>query len=176
MFRTHEVMQDIEGSVPLRPWRRTSVPGRALLAIILGIAICPIAALDSGAQDRPLAVDRRERLTVPAPARDMVLAEMRTMLSALSGVLDGLSRDEGDAASAAARSAGVAVAVDMDPAVRQLLPEAFVELGTSTHRQFDAVAAEIDRGARTEVVIGELADLTAKCGACHASYRIDEAR
>ena len=113
---------------------------------------------------------------VPAPARDMVLAEMRTMLNALSGILDGLSRDDAAAASAAARSAGMAVAVDMDPAVRQLLPAAFVELGTATHRQFDAVAAAIDQGSPIDHVMRDLADLTAKCVACHGSYRIDEAR
>lgn len=140
------------------------------------ISICPTAVLESAAQDRPLPTDARERLVVPAPARDMVLAEMRTMLEALSGILDGLSRGDRDAASAAARSAGMAVAVDMDPAVRDLLPVAFVELGTATHRQFDAVAAEIDQGAQTDAILRDLADLTVKCVACHASYRMDEAR
>jgi mono/diheme cytochrome c family protein len=64
----------------------------------------------------------------------------------------------------------------MDPAMmRQLLP-AFRELGLQTHRAFDDLADRIKAGGTRDDAIRGLAGVTGNCVACHALYRLDEAR
>jgi cytochrome c556 len=118
--------------------------------------------------------DDRERIVLPAPARNMVLAEMRMMLESIAGVVAALSEGDTAAAAEAARGSGMAMAVDVDPVLRELLPAAFVELGMSTHRGFDALADQIEQGADQEMALAELGALMQNCIACHAAYRADE--
>jgi hypothetical protein len=62
-------------------------------------------------------------------AREKVLAEIRHMLESVNGILRGVATNDLVAVEKAARAAGTAVAVEMEPAMmRQLLP-AFASLG-----------------------------------------------
>jgi hypothetical protein len=118
------------------------------------------------------AADDRERIALPAQARNMVLAEMRMMLESVAGVVTALS--DGDAAAAAAaRASGMVMAVD--PHLVELLPAAFVELGMATHRGFDALADQLEQGMDQETALAELGALMQNCIACHNTYRADEA-
>ena len=147
------------------------------------VASCTLAALvlvlagttEVSAQNAGLAVDDRKRIVLPAPARNMVLAEMRMMLESISGVVAALSEGDTAAAAQAARAAGMAAAVDIDPAVRELLPAAFVELGMATHRGFDALADKLEQPVEQETALAELGTLMQNCIACHDTYRADEA-
>lgn len=161
-------------TIVARSGRRTRVAaGSAALAagLVLGFLA------DAGAQ-APAGVppDTRERLVVPPPARTKILYEMRGMLEALEGVLLGLAQGDRAAAAAAARSAGVAHAVDVQPQMQRVLPEAFVEAGIETHRAFDALALVLAGPGDERTLLGEVAALTGRCVACHAAYRLDEAR
>jgi len=120
--------------------------------------------------------DTRQRLILPAEQRDGILAEMRLMLEALSGVIAALSRDDPEAAAVAARSAGVGVAVDATPVLQPLLPPAFLSLGMATHQSFDRLADSLAAGATTNQGLSDLANISQNCTACHATFRIDEAR
>jgi hypothetical protein len=144
------------------------ITGGALTALLL------IAAGATGAQ-QPAAVDTRERIVLPAAARNMVLAEMRVMLESISGVVAALSEGDMAAAAQAARASGMAAAVDVDPAVRELLPAAFVELGMATHRGFDALADKLEQPVDQPTALAQLGTLMQNCVACHATYRADEA-
>jgi len=147
---------------------------RWVVPTVLGILA--VAATGSGmAQQPPGAGDPREQLTLPAPARDMVLAEMRQMLRSMAGVLTGLAEGDTTAAATGARESGMAAAVDVAPEVAVLLPNAFIQLGMSTHQGFDALADKLEAGAPQQEVLAALAGLTENCVACHATYRIDEA-
>lgn len=152
---------------PSSTLRAGAVAALATLAVVAGAA-----AQGPG----PVPPDTRERLVVPPPARTKILHEMRGMLEALEGVLAALARGDRAAAATAARTAGVAHAVDAQPQMHRLLPPAFVEAGVETHRAFDALAASLAAGTDDKAALGELAALTGRCVACHAAYRLDEAR
>ena len=139
----------------------------ASLCIVLGMA---------GATSSQPPGDPRQRLLLPPPARDKVLAEMRHMLESVNGILRGVVANDLVAAEKAARAAGTAMAVEMDPAMMQQLLPAFRELGLQTHRAFDDLADRIRAGGTRDDAIRGLAAVTGNCVACHAVYRLDEAR
>lgn len=122
------------------------------------------------------ATGARQRIVLPAAARDQVLEEMRIMLASLQDILRALANDNPEAVARAARASGMAAAVDVDPKIRDKLPDAFLSLGVATHQSFDELAARVEKGATEEGVLRSLAGLTSNCVACHEAYRIDEAR
>ncbi len=76
----------------------------------------------------------------------------------------------------AAPAAGMVVAADVDPLIKPLLPEPFLQLGVQTHKGFDAFADQIKAGGAQQDALRALAVLTGNCVACHAMYRLDEVR
>ena len=145
--------------------------------IVLASAIVAVSAgCPQGSSERPPSTDSRERLVLPAPDRDKVLLEMRQMLEAVDGIMQGLTKDDLAAVAEAARGAGIAMAVDLDPAIRNQLPKNFIDLGMRTHQAFDELAESMNAGGTREDAIRGLAGLTGNCVGCHASYRLDEAR
>jgi hypothetical protein len=106
----------------------------------------------------------------------MVLAEMRRMLESVNAILQGLVSGDQRAVEAAARASGMTMAVDVDPRVMGALPAPFRELGMQTHRGFDALADRVKAGGTREETLRGLAQITNSCVACHAIYRLDEAR
>lgn len=145
------------------------IAGRSLAALVLAVA----GTAAGSAQHAAPAVDDRERIVLPAPARHMVLAEMRLMLESVAGVVTALSDRDTAAAAQAARVSGMVMAVD--PHLLELLPAAFVELGMAIHRGFDALADQLEQGADQGTALAELGTLMQNCNACHATYRADEA-
>ena len=118
--------------------------------------------------------DTRERLRLPAAHRDKILLEMRLMLEAMDRVLQALGQDDVAAAGKAARGAGMAMAVDVEPEIQKVLPKNFLDLGMRTHQAFDALDDRLEAGGSKDDAIQGLAGLTGNCVGCHASYRLDE--
>jgi cytochrome c556 len=147
--------------------------GRTVATVLAGLAIA--LGLGSTGSGQPPG-DPRQRLTLPPPARDRVLAEMRHMLESVNAVLRGVVANDLAAVEKAARAAGTVMAVEMDPAMMRQLPPAFRDLGMQTHRGFDELADRIKAGGTREDAIRALAGVTGNCVACHAVYRLDEAR
>ena len=116
--------------------------------------------------------DNRTAVLLSPLESDLILGEMRTMLSATSGVLNALGEGDMKKASAAATSAGMAMAVDTTPALMARLPLEFKSLGMSVHGDFDQLAADIDTGLTQQQVVQRLGATTTKCVACHATYRL----
>ena len=152
---------------------RGTIARRTASAILMVLGIM-LSLAGPGRSQAP--GDQRQRLTLPPQARDKVLAEMRHMLESVNGILRGVAANDLVAVEKVARAAGTAMAVEMDPAMmRQLLP-AFRELGLQTHRAFDDLADRIKAGGTRDDAIRGLAGVTGNCVACHALYRLDEAR
>ena len=146
------------------PVRRVTA-SLAMLGIMLGVA-------GTGSGQPP--GDTRQRLRLPPPARDKVLAEMRHMLESVNAVLHAVVANDLVAAEKAARASGTAMAVEMDPEVmRRLLPP-FRQLGLQAHQTFDDLADRIKNGGTRDDAIRGLALVTGNCVACHAMYRLDE--
>ncbi|MDE2484741.1 MAG: hypothetical protein KGL32_05765 [candidate division NC10 bacterium] len=120
--------------------------------------------------------DTRQRLVLAPAQRDKILAEMRLMLVSVGGIVQGVAADDLPAAEQAARASGMAVAADVDPQIEKLLPQPFLKLGMQTHMGFDMLADQMKAGGDQADILRGLAKLTGNCVACHAVYRLDEAR
>src|SRR5688572_29229518 len=91
----------------------------------------------------------RERVNLEPHVRAKILAEMRTMMVAVDGIVDGVARDDLRLVEQFARSAGMRGALDDDPIFRTL-PESFRKLGVRTHRSFDALADQMLQGKSSD--------------------------
>lgn len=114
----------------------------------------------------------RTEILLPASGQNLILREMRQMLMAAQGVVTGLSLNDMPLAQRSARSAGVSMAADIDPAVREKLPQTFRGLGMSVHRDFDALAEGINKGETVQQILARLSSLMSVCITCHENYRL----
>lgn len=122
----------------------------------------------------PLSRDTRTAIALPVDARDAVMAEMRTMLGSVNGILIGQVQGDTAAMRQAALASGAAAAAD--PALEQMLPEAWLKLAMSTHQAFDELAQAVARAKPGDSITAHLARVTGNCVACHAAYRLDVRR
>ncbi|MEX5217373.1 MAG: hypothetical protein NW701_06055 [Nitrospira sp.] len=115
---------------------------------------------------------RTEILLAPAE-RDLILAEMRSLLKAVSGVIAGLSDAPEPTAQAglAARAAGMQMEADVDPALIGKLPLPFKQMGMSVHRDMDGLADAAAAGESSQQILKRLAAITSRCTTCHDMYR-----
>lgn len=116
--------------------------------------------------------DNRLAVLLSPHEKDLVLGEMRTILAAVNGVLNALAESDMKKASVAAKSAGMAMAVDTTPGLMAKLPLEFKNLGMSLHGDFDQLAGDIEKGITQQQVLQRLGAITNKCIACHAVYRL----
>lgn len=125
----------------------------------------------------PSADGRTAVLLAPAE-RDFILTEMRQLLRAVHGVVTGVSdtdQTQGHPqAAAAARSAGMKMAVDDNPGLILKLPLPMKQLGMSVHRDFDELADAINTGTTSQDILQRLSTITTKCLTCHEMYQIRE--
>ncbi|MBZ0169023.1 hypothetical protein MELA_00893 [Candidatus Methylomirabilis lanthanidiphila] len=143
---------------------------------IIGIIVLGIFNSSFAAEPHELSVDTRQRLVLAPAQRYMMLAEMRQMLGSVNGILQGLATGDLPVAEKAARATGMTGSVDVNPHIKARLPQQFLEWAMRTHRGFDMLADRIHAGSSQTDIIRELATLTGNCVACHAIYRLDEAR
>jgi hypothetical protein len=148
------------------------------VTLISGVALLVLTLLTGSLEvaHGQTSTDTRQHLALPPVARDKVLAEMRLMLESVNGILRGVVANDLPAVEQAARASGLTMAVELDPKIMQQLLPAFRELGMQTHRAFDDLADRIKAGGTRDDAIRALTALTGNCVACHAVYRVDEAR
>jgi cytochrome c556 len=118
---------------------------------------------------------------VLAPAeRDLILGEMRMLLKAVHGVVTGLAGQDQAADRAqierAARSAGMSMAADVNPALMAKLPLSFKQIGMSIHQDMDALADAIVQKETPQQILQRLSSMTARCTVCHDLYRFSAER
>ncbi|OYZ13000.1 MAG: hypothetical protein B7Y39_18475 [Bdellovibrio sp. 28-41-41] len=119
--------------------------------------------------------DQRRAIMLSPIEKDLVLGEMRTMLTAVNGVLGALSENDMKKAAIAASSAGMAMAVDTSPILMAKLPLDFKELGMGTHKAFDDIAVAIGKGATLPEILKSMHQITNRCVACHQVNRLASA-
>jgi hypothetical protein len=147
---------------------------RTLALAALGLWIVTIAALAfvflrgfaTPAPDGRLAV----RL---APGEvDFIRGEMRGLLVAVQGVVEGLAAGDRARVVEAARSAGMA-GVNPPLSLMPKLPADFRQMGASVHEGFDTLAGAAGAGEDDAAVLRHLGARLAICVGCHATYRFD---
>lgn len=118
--------------------------------------------------------DDRIAVQLSPKEKDMVLGEMRTILTAVNGILHGVAQNDLPATAIAAKSAGMAMAVDATPGLMAKLPLDFKTMGMQLHKDFDTLAADIDAKKLNQIqIIDRLGTMTNSCLACHGNYRIE---
>jgi len=117
--------------------------------------------------------DGRTQIFLAAAERDQVLAEMRQLLKAVDGVVRGLGEAQPNrqVMESAARSAGMEMAADVEPALMAKLPLPFKQLGMSIHKDMDSLADAIAQNETPQQLLTRLSSMTARCTACHDMYR-----
>ena len=123
-------------------------------------------------------VDGRTVVHLAPGERDFVLTDMRHLLQAVHGVVTGVSHpDQAQGhiqAAAAARSAGMVMAVDDNPTLMLKLPLPMKQLGMSVHQDFDELAKVITDGATSQDILQRLSNITTRCLMCHEMYQLKE--
>jgi hypothetical protein len=124
--------------------------------------------------------DGRIQIVVAPTERDLILGEMRLLLKAVHGVVTGLAVQNQEAGRAqieqAARSAGMAIAADVNPALMAKLPLPFKQMGISIHKDMDALADAIVQKETPQQILQRLSSMTARCTTCHDLYRFSAER
>jgi hypothetical protein len=127
----------------------------------------------------PGTVGRMHIVLAPAE-RDMILGEMRMLLKAVHGVVTGLAGQDQTAdrvqIEQAARSAGMGMAADVNPALMAKLPLPFKQMGMSIHKDMDALADAVIQKETSQQILQRLSSMTARCTACHDLYRFQAER
>ncbi len=144
----------------------------SVVAIALWLVTIAIAVFFFVRGQTRLAPDGRTTVLLAPDERNLVLTEMRGMLGAVQGVVDGVNAGDMKEVAQAARASGMAAAADVNPALMAKLPLDFKELGLSVHKRFDEISTEADSGASREQVLASLSTQLSACVACHTVYRI----
>ncbi|WP_227509502.1 MAG: hypothetical protein WJ306_01620 [Ferrovum myxofaciens] len=107
-----------------------------------------------------------------ASEREFVLSEMRGMLVATQGIMEGANRGDMQAVIKAASAAGMGVAADANPALIAKLPLDFKTLGMSVHQDMDDIAKAAAAGTPTAEILKMESNTLTKCIACHSVWQL----
>ncbi|HEV7930410.1 MAG TPA: hypothetical protein VGP12_09810, partial [Nitrosospira sp.] len=87
-------------------------------------------------------------------------------------ILDALSRDEMATVAREARALGTGMAGKGENHLGSVLPEAFMRLGMSVHKDFDSISLDAQSIKDPRHTLRQLTEAMKKCDSCHASYQI----
>ncbi|PJZ84863.1 hypothetical protein [Leptospira harrisiae] len=121
-------------------------------------------------------LDNRTAIHLTPAERQLVLTEMRALLTAVNGMLSGLADKDYEGAAKAADAVGMGLVASLENQEKTILlklPVEFKKLGFGTHEKFDAIAVKIRNKQEIHSLLKEMDELTRNCVACHASYKIE---
>lgn len=144
----------------------------ALFSLVLWLATVATFAWFFVRGNTATGTDGRTAIVLQAAERDLVLGEMRLLLTATHGILQGVNTNDMKQVAASARSAGMGAAVDVNPALMAKLPLPFKELGMTVHHRMDDIAVAAENGKPAPEIVGMLTDTLSNCIACHASWQL----
>lgn len=116
--------------------------------------------------------DNRTAVVLGAGEREVVLSEMRGMLSGVHGILDGINRGDMKQVASAARGVGMSSAADVKPGLMAKLPLPFKQLGMGTHHDLDELGKAAESGRPAPELLNMLSGVLTKCIGCHAAWQI----
>ena len=144
----------------------------ALFAILLWVVTIAVFAWFFVRGNTAAGTDNRTAVVLEANERNLVLQEMRGMLSATNGILEGINQGDMNQVIKSSRSAGMAAAADVNPALMTKLPLPFKTLGMGVHQSMDELAKAAENGKSAPELLKMLSDTLSKCVACHATWQI----
>jgi hypothetical protein len=116
--------------------------------------------------------DKRQTLIINESQRDLVLQEMRTLLSGIQNILGALAKDDMAAVSQYARPLGMGMAHKAEEHLKGVLPKKFMQLGMALHKDFDRIATDAASAKDPKHTLDQLNVSMGKCAACHAAYQL----
>ena len=147
----------------------------ALVSLLLWVVTIAVFAWFFIRGNTTAGTDGRTAVVLQASERDFVLSEMRGMLAATQGILEGANRGDMQLVIKAASAAGMGAAADVNPALMAKLPLNFKTLGMSVHHDMDDIA----KAAASETLTPEILKMTSntltKCVACHSAWQLQAA-
>ena len=116
--------------------------------------------------------DGRTAVMLQVGERDLILSEMRGLLSATQGILEGVNQSDMQRVIKASSAAGMVVAADGSPALMAKLPIELKSLGMSVHRDMDTIAKTAESKAPAPEILKMLSNTLTKCVACHSAWQL----
>jgi hypothetical protein len=116
--------------------------------------------------------DDRTAILLHPEERKLVLFEMRGLLAATQGILEGVNQNDMPRIIEAARAAGMAAMVDVNPSLMGKLPLDFKALGMGVHHDMDGIAKAAEDGKTSAELLKMTSSTLTKCVACHAVWQI----
>lgn len=140
--------------------------------------LAPAVTQEVAAQET-VRLDEREILPLNQMQREFVLAEMRGLLVATQGVIEGLALEDmqmvQEAAAAASMEAQGTVENKQNMQrlrMGQVLPPEFGQMGQATHIAFGEITKMAADGKSAKDIQLKLVDTMHACVACHSAYQI----
>ena len=144
----------------------------ALTAILLWIVTIAVLAWFFIRGNTVAGTDNRTAVVLGASERELILSEMRGLLSATQGILEGINQGNMRQVVLSSRSAGMAAAADVNPVLMAKLPLPFKSLGMSVHHDMDDLAKAAENGKPAAELQQMLTGTLLKCVACHAAWQL----
>lgn len=144
----------------------------ASIAILLWVVTVAVFAWFFVRGNTTSGTDNRTAVILGVSERNLVLSEMRGMLSGVHGILEGINRGDMKRVASAAHAVGMSSAADINPALIAKLPMPFKQLGMGTHRDLDELGKAAENGKPAPELLNMLSDVLAKCVSCHAAWQI----
>ena len=144
----------------------------ASVAILLWVASLAVGAWFFIRGNVERGSDNRTAIVLKSGERDLILQEMRALLMATHDILDGINRNDLASVARAARSAGMAAAADVNPALMAKLPLPFKSMGMSVHRNMDDMAHAAESGAPAPEILKRLTTTLTLCVGCHTTWQL----
>lgn len=116
--------------------------------------------------------DDRTVILLQPVERELILSEMRGLLAATQGILEGANQGDLSRIIEAARAAGMAGTTEVNPLLMAKLPFEFKSLGMGVHRDMDAIATAAENGKSAAELLKMTSLTLTKCVACHAVWQI----
>lgn len=119
--------------------------------------------------------DGRFSVALKRDERNLILAEMRQLLSGVQTILEAITANDLKIVERTANSLGMKAAADVNPVLLAKLPLEFKSTGMGVHGRFDEMALKVHSGQMNkDQVLQEVSDILLTCVGCHQAYRLDE--
>jgi hypothetical protein len=144
----------------------------ASIALLLWVVTIAVFAWFFIRGNTAAGTDGRTAVVLQAGERDLILSEMRGLLSATQQILEGANQGDMQRIAKAASAAGMAGAADVNPALMAKLPIEFKALGMNVHHDMDDIARAAQSGTTAPEILKMASNTLTKCVACHSAWQL----
>ncbi|MEE9355504.1 MAG: hypothetical protein V3U75_07925 [Methylococcaceae bacterium] len=121
-------------------------------------------------------INHRSKIVLDDQGTNMILTEMRKMLSGTKDIILALAENDMAKVSKAAGQMGKHMTHQVERSkIMGSLPSEFRKLGMSVHADFDKISTDAATHGESASILKQLGTAMNKCVACHEGYRLVKA-